>query len=230
MISMEINFVEMLLRTTGSFFAILFLARIIGKKQLSQLTFFHYVTGITIGSISAEMAAQAETPFWDSMIALVWWSLLTILVTVITLKNKTARVLFDGKPTILMKDGQILVSALKKERIHIDELMMLLREQNIFSLDEVQHVTLETNGEIGILKKVRFRNTEKQDLTENLKAPKYFPTEIISDGKIIYENMNELGLSSDWLMNQLRKQNINDLAVVYFAQILEDGTLYICKN
>ena len=71
---MELNFFEMILRTTGSFFAILLLARIIGKKQLSQLTFFHYVTGITIGSISAEIAAQAETPFWDGIVSLTWWS------------------------------------------------------------------------------------------------------------------------------------------------------------
>lgn len=224
---MEINFFEMLMRTTGSFFAILVLARIIGKKQLSQLTFFHYVTGITIGSISAEIAAQAETPFWDGIISLVWWSVLTIFISFLSLKNKKARILFDDKPTVLIKDGVILPKALKKERLHSDELSMLLREKDIFSLDEVLHVTLETNGQIGVMKRPSSRNTVKQDVGVASSEPLYFPTEIISDGHIIYENLAELNLTEEWLLRKLRKKNIDDPSEVYFAQVLENGSLYI---
>lgn len=224
---MEINFTEMLLRTTGSFFAILILARIIGKKQLSQLTFFHYVTGISFGSISAEIAAQAETPFWDGVISLVWWTALTLFVSFLSLKNKQARILFDGKPTVLIKDGVILPKALKKERLHSDELTMLLREKDIFSLDEVLHVTMETNGEIGVLKRPSSRNTVKQDVDVASTAPQYFPTEVISDGHIIYENLEELNLTEEWLLRKIRKKHFNDPSEIYFAQVLENGSLYI---
>ncbi len=98
------NFWEMILRTTLSFFILLILARILGKKQLGQLTFFHYITGITFGSIAAEIASQEETPFLDGIISLVWWSALTYLMTIITIKSKKARVLIDDKPTIASMD------------------------------------------------------------------------------------------------------------------------------
>ena len=227
---MEINFFEMILRATGSFFAILILARIIGKKQLSQLTFFHYGTGITVGSIASEIAAQAETPFIDGLIALVWWCLLTILVTSVTLKSKKLRILFDGKPTVLVKDGVIFPSALKKERLHIDELMMMLREKDIYSLDEILHVTLETNGEIGVMKKPSSRNVTRQDMQIKPTEVLQFPVEIISDGKIIYENLQEANLDDQWLMRKLRKKNIDNVEEVYFAQLLENGSLYISTH
>ena len=227
---MEINFFEMLLRTTGSFFAILILARIIGKKQLSQLTFFHYVTGITVGSIAAEIAAQAETPFWDGIISLVWWSVLTILVTIVTLKSKNLRILFDGKPTVLVKNGVIFPEALKKERLHIDELMMMLREKDIYSFDEVLHVTLETNGEIGVMKKPSSRNVTQQDMQIKPTEVLHFPVEIISDGKIIYENLHQANLDEQWLMRKLRKKNIENADDIYFAQLLENGSIFISKH
>ena len=227
---MEINFFEMILRATGSFFAILILARIIGKKQLSQLTFFHYVTGITVGSIASEIAAQAETPFWDGLISLVWWCILTIAVTTVSLKSKKLRILFDGKPTVLMKDGVIFASALKKERIHIDELMMMLREKDIYSLDEVLHVTFETNGQIGVMKKPSSRNVTQQDMQIKPTEVLHFPVEIISDGKIIYENLHEANLDEQWLMRKLRKKNIENADDIYFAQLLENGSIFISKH
>ena len=227
---MEINFFEMLLRSTGAFFAILILARIIGKKQLSQLTFFHYVTGITVGSIASEIAAQAETPFWDGLISLVWWCILTIVVTSVSLKSKKLRILFDGKPTVLMKDGVIFPSALKKERLHIDELMMMLREKDIYSLDEVLHVTLETNGEIGVMKKPSSRNVTQQDMQIKPTEVLHFPVEIISDGKIIYENLHQANLDEQWLMRKLRKKNIENADDIYFAQLLENGSIFISKH
>ena len=105
---MELNLGEMLLRSTCAFFAILLLARIIGKKQLSQLTFFHYVTGITFGSIAAEISAQVETPFLDGLVSLIWWTVLTLLISFLTMKSKKARVLFDDKPMIVIQNGVIL--------------------------------------------------------------------------------------------------------------------------
>ncbi len=227
---MEINFFEMLLRTTGAFFAILILARIIGKKQLSQLTFFHYITGITVGSIASEIAAQAETPFFDGMISLVWWCVLTIIITRVTLKNKRLRILFDGKPTVMIKNGVIYPSALKKEHLHVDELMMMLREKDIYSLDEVLHVTFETNGEIGVMKKPSSRNVTQQDMQIKPTEVLFFPIEVVSDGKIIYENLHQADLDEQWLMRKLRKKNIENVDDVFFAQLLENGSLFVSKR
>lgn len=224
---MELNLFEMLIRTTFAFFAILLLARIIGKKQISQLTFFHYVTGITFGSIAAEISAQAETPFFDGLVSLIWWTVLTIFVTFITFKSKKARVLFDDRPMIIIQSGVILNDNLEKARLHMDEVTMLLREQSIFSLDEVHHAIFETNGELTVLKKPLMREATKEDVKIASPAPQYMPTELISDGKIIVKNLDELNLTEDWLLKKLSKKNIHSVEDVYFAQVLENGSLYI---
>lgn len=221
------NFWEMLLRTTLSFFALLILARVLGKKQLGQLTFFHYITGITFGSIASEIASQAETPFLDGLISLIWWSILTYLMTIITIKSKKARVLVDDKPTIVIQNGLLLESALKKSRLHMDELTMLLREQSIFSVQDVQYALFETNGKLSILTKPAQQAATKQDVKADITPATYIPTEVVSDGQLIYENLVELDLTEEWLMKKLKKQNIHAVTDVYFAQVQTNGSLYI---
>ncbi|WP_431810198.1 DUF421 domain-containing protein [Lysinibacillus capsici] len=221
------HFWEMILRTTLSFFALLILARILGKKQLGQLTFFHYITGITFGSIASEIASQEETPFLDGMISLVWWSALTYLMTVITIKSKKARVLIDDKPTIVIQKGLILESALQKNRLHLDELTMMLREQAIFSVQDVEYALLETNGKLSVLQKTSEQVATKQDVKADVSPPTYLPTEIISDGQLITENIVELELTEDWVIKKLKKQNVHSVEEVYFAQVQTNGSLYI---
>lgn len=226
----EVSFWEMILRSTISFFTILVLARVIGKKQLSQLTFFHYITGITIGSIAAEVSTQVKTPFWDGFVSLIWWALLTILISYISMKSTKARVLFDDRPTILIQNGTIIKNGMKKARLHTDELSMLLREQGIFSFDEVLYAVFETNGELSILKKPSKSTATKQDVKADITIPPFMPTEVISDGKINTKNLIELNLTEEWLLNKLKKKNIKSVEEVYFAQVLENGSLYISLN
>ncbi|ACA38282.1 YetF domain-containing protein [Lysinibacillus sp. fkY74-1] len=221
------NFWEMILRTTLSFFILLILARILGKKQLGQLTFFHYITGITFGSIAAEIASQEETPFLDGIISLVWWSALTYLMTIITIKSKKARVLIDDKPTIVVQNGLILESALRKNRLHMDELTMMLREQAIFSVQDIHYALLETNGKLSVLQKTSEQVATKQDVKADVTPPTYLPTEVISDGQLIKENIVELELTEDWVMKKLKKQNVHSVEDVFFAQVQTNGSLYI---
>lgn len=224
---MEFNFFEMIIRTTGAFFAILFLARIIGKKQISQLTFFHYVTGITFGSIAAEISAQVETPFWDGLVALVWWTVLTILISYLSLKSEKLRVLFDDKPTILIQNGTILPKNLKKARLSLDELSMLLREQSVFSVADVDYAVFETNGELSIMKKPAMEAATKQDVKASTTPTQYIPTQVINDGKVILPNLLNLNLTEDWLMKKLKKKNVMKVEDVFYAQVLENGSLYV---
>ncbi|MEG0258803.1 MAG: DUF421 domain-containing protein [Lysinibacillus sp.] len=223
----DVNFWEMILRTTISFFALLILARVLGKKQLGQLTFFHYITGITFGSIASEIASQAETPFLDGLISLIWWTVLTLLMGAITIKSKKARVLIDDKPTIVIQNGYILEPALIKSRLHMDELTMMLREQSIFSISDVEFAILETTGNLSVLPKTPQQAATKQDVKADITPPTYLPTEVISDGQLIYENLAEINLTEDWLMKKLKKQNVDAVEDVFFAQVLTNGSLYI---
>lgn len=222
----DFHFWETLLRSTLSFFTILVLARIIGKKQLSQLTFFHYITGITIGSIAAEVSTQHETDYWDGFIALIYWTVLTLVVSYLTLNFSKIRILIDDRPTILIQNGTIIRKGMKKARLHTDELGMLLREQGIFSFEEVHYAVFETNGELSVLKKPAFDNATKQDVNVDISLPAHLPAEIISAGEIIQKNLKELDLTEEWVLQQLREKKV-ELRDVYFAQVLEDNSLYI---
>lgn len=226
---MELNAVEMLIRTTASFFAILFLARFIGKKQLSQLTFFHYITGITIGSIASEISAQAETPFFDGLIALIWWAILTVAISIISMKSQKLRTLFDDKPVPVIEQGTINVTNLKKCRLNFDELGMLLREQSIFDYREVQYAVFETNGQLSVLKYNSYDSASKKDVKVALEE-KQLPVTVVTEGKIILANLFELGLSEEWLLKKLKRKSKTELVNIDLAQIQSDGSLYVSLN
>jgi uncharacterized membrane protein YcaP (DUF421 family) len=224
---LKIQFWEMIFRTTIAFIVLLILARLMGKKQISQLTFFHYVTGITIGSIAAEIAGQQETPFVDGLIAMIWWAVLTLLMSYIALKSKRARVILDDQPTIIMYEGRIVEEAMKKSRLHLNDLNMMLREQSVFSIKDVQYAILETNGNLSVLKKAGQEPATKKDVNAPAPEPKYLPSEIISDGKIVKKNLTELNLTEEWVYDQMKKQGIGKVEQVFYAEIQPDGSLHI---
>ncbi len=223
----EVAVWEMTLRSVVTFVVLLLLTRIMGKKQLSQLSYFHYITGITIGSIAGEISAQSETHFINGFIALIWWFIFTMVMSMILLRWKKARKILDDEPTIIIREGVILERSLKSLRLHMDDVMMLLREQSIFSVQDVDWAIMENNGQLSVLKKTSQLEATRQDVKAAATAPKYFPTDLITDGKIIHENLQELDLKEEWLMKKLKKKNITDAADVFYAQIQTDGSLFI---
>ncbi|MBB4824399.1 uncharacterized membrane protein YcaP (DUF421 family) [Sporosarcina luteola] len=224
---LKFDFLEMTIRTLASFIVLLLLARLMGKKQISQLTFFHYVTGITIGSIAADIAGESETPFVNGLYAMVVWALLTYFMNILALKSKKARILLDDTPTIIMHKGKLNEGAMKKSRLSLNELNMMLREQGIFSIKDVEYAILETNGQLSVMKKAAQESATKKDVKAPAPEPKYVPTEIISDGKLIKENLKELGLTEEWLFDQLKSQGIGKVEQVFYAEVQTDGSLHI---
>lgn len=223
----DYSFWEMLARTTTTFMVLLFLARILGKEQLSQLTFFNYITGITIGSIAGEIVAHDDTHYLNSITSLVWWSVLTVIVSYLSLKSSKAKVLLDDKPTIVIKNGKILEHELKKSRLPMSDLTMLLRLQGVFSVKDVHFAVLETNGELSIFKKVSQQGATKKDVQAQIDSPKYMPTSIIEDGKILKANLPGLDLTEEWVMKQLTKHGVNSAEQVFYAEVLPDRTVYM---
>ena len=223
----KLDFWEMILRVTLSFFVLLVLARFLGKKQVSQLTFFHYVTGITIGSIAGEIASESGTHFLNGLISMIWWALLTMLMSFIALKSQKMRVILDDEPTIVMHGGKLLEKSMKKSRLSLNDLNMMLREQGIFSIKDVDYAVLETSGTLSILKKTGQEPATKKDVNASAPQPKYIPMEIISEFKIVKKNLKELGLTEEWVYEQLKKQGIGQIEQVYYAEIQADGSLHL---
>ena len=221
--------IEVILRTAGAYIFLLILTRLLGKKQVSQLTYFNYVAGITFGSITASLFISPNIPVVYGFTSLAVWALFTMLADVITIHSPKAKILMEGEPTIIIKDGKILENSLLSLRLTTDDLNMLLRNQKIFSIKDVDYAVFEQNGKISVLKKVNQQNLTKKDM--NIAGNRlFFPTKLISDGQILYRNLRELNLKPEWLENQLNNEGINNVEEVFYAEIEEDGSLYIDKR
>lgn len=226
---MDVSYLQIVVETIITFFSLLALTRFLGKKQLSHLTFFNYVTGITIGSIAANMVILNTIDFSKELTSLVVWCSLTTLISYISLKSGKLRVIFDGQPTIIIKKGKIDKKALSKNNINIDDLTMMIRQYQIFSITEIDYAILEPNGVLSILKKPEFQGVQKRDINVYNTSPPYIPSEIITDGKLIKRNLLEIGKSKDWLNEELEKAGIQSIEEVLYAEIQTNGQLFIQK-
>jgi uncharacterized membrane protein YcaP (DUF421 family) len=221
---------ETILRTTIGFSLLLFLTRILGKKQMGQLTIFTYITGIALGNIAGDMVVHRDIRIIDGVIGLGLWAVLTLFVEYISLKSSKARVLLDGEPEIVIKRGEIMYDKLKSQRLNIDDLTMLLRTNSVFSIRDVDYAILEPNGQLSILKNADREQVTKKDLNIPASNPMYIPTEIIVDGKPVTANLQEMGLTKAWLDEQLKRAGINSAEQVLYGELQSDGSLYISQK
>jgi uncharacterized membrane protein YcaP (DUF421 family) len=153
-----------------------------GRKEISQMTFFNFVSGIAIGTIGASLAIDPSLTVRNGLIALVGWTLITILLGYIDIKSKKVRELIEGQPRILIKKGQIMEGELRKVRLDIDALNALLRQKNIFAVPEVDYAIFETDGNLSVMKKDPCQPLSKSDLGIQNTAPNTYPisTEVIT--------------------------------------------------
>lgn len=221
---------SIILRTTLAFFVLMILTRLLGKKQMSQMTYFNYITGITIGSLTANIISTSSESITDEITGLLWWVFLVLLIAYITLKSSKLRIIIDGQPTILIRKGKLLKNTLKSTRLNLDDLSMMLRTKDIFSIADVDYAILEPNGQITVLKKQAKLNVTRADINIPTVDPVYLPSEIITDGKVVKRNLEEFGLTYDWLKSQLKTMGIDNIEDVFYAEILGDGKLYVDRD
>lgn len=221
---------SIILRTTLAFFVLMILTRLLGKKQMSQMTYFNYITGITIGSLTANIICTSSESITDEITGLLWWVFLVLLIAYITLKSSKLRIIIDGQPTILIRKGKLLKNTLKSTRLNLDDLSMMLRTKDIFSIADVDYAILEPNGQITVLKKQAQLNVTRADINIPTVDPVYLPSEIITDGKVVKRNLEEFGLTYDWLKSQLKTMGIDNIEDVFYAEILGDGKLYVDRD
>lgn len=211
-----------------SFFTLLIFARVLGKQQISQLTFFDYILGITIGSTASSLTTDLTSRAWPHWIGLLTWTIAVLLLQVISMRWRKASKFIDGEPTIVIKEGKILEDGMNKMRYRMDDLFEQLRQKDIFDIMEVRLAILEKDGKISVLKKPEFLNATMQDLNLPIKN-NGMAAELIYSGVIIEQNLTQMNHDRKWLDEQLQKQNIKSPSEVFFMTVNQDGTLYIDK-
>jgi uncharacterized membrane protein YcaP (DUF421 family) len=208
------------------FLGLLFITtKVLGKKQISELSFFEYVAGITIGSIAGEVVTGLEANVWHGMIAVLIFFLVTWLVDFVSLKSKAFRDFAEGKGTVVIKDGKILENNLKKEKYSIDELSALLRQKDIFRIADVEFAVLEPRGNLSTLLKTENRPLTPKDLQMKMAKEKE-PQTVIMDGNIIDEPLRCAGKGRGWLYTELEKLEVT-LDNVFLGQVDSYGELTV---
>lgn len=215
-------------RAIISFFTLLIFARILGKEQISQLTFFDYIVGITIGSIASEATVDLSSRVWPHFVGIASWSVLAYLMQYITLRWRYAAKIIEGEPVIVIMNGKIMDKVLKKMKFRITDILELLRNQGIFDLNEVEYAILEPNGSLSALKKPEYLPLTPKDMNIEVK-PTGLSTELIYDGKVIEENLRQMNKDKKWLMNQLKKHGIKDVSEVFLFTLNDAGSIYVDK-
>ncbi|WP_175616011.1 YetF domain-containing protein [Piscibacillus halophilus] len=220
---------ELLIRLIIAFVTLLTLTRIMGRKEISQMTFFNFVSGISIGTIGASLAINPSLSIRNGLIALIFWSLFTICIGIIDINSRKFRLTVEGQPAILIKKGKIMEHELQKARLDIDALNALLRKNGAFSVKDVDYAIFETDGSLSVLKKEPEQVVTKMDMNIKPNMNDVFPiaTSVISDGRIIMDNLKKLNIDMKWIEEQLKSSGFNSITDIFYAEVQKDGTLYI---
>ena len=209
------RFLLLCLTALGSFVALFLIAKLAGHKQIAQLDFFDYITGISIGSIAAEMATELEEP-WKPLTAMVIYGGVTLLLSIITNKFPRSRKYISGIPTILRDHGKLYYENLKKAKLDLSEFMVMCRQQGYFDLTNIQTAVFEYNGKLTILPVSSQRPATPQDMNLAPEQELLF-TELIMDGQVLEENLKRMGLELTWLNKQLEQRHIHSPKDVFLA-------------
>lgn len=215
-----------LLRSLFSFIFLLLICRLLGKQQISHLSFFDYIVGITIGSIAASLSVNQNVKITNGVAGLLVWGVLSVLLSFLAMKSRVFSNIVAGKPTILIEDGKVNEKNLRKSKLTLGQLMLNLRDKNAFKLSDVELAVFETNGQISVMKKNELDPVTPKLLGMQIEKEKR-PYVLIQDGKVVDKALESSGYTKEWLFGEIQKQGANDFTDVFVAQVDTKGNLYV---
>ncbi|MBR5236018.1 MAG: DUF421 domain-containing protein [Clostridia bacterium] len=182
---------------------------------MAQLDFFDYITGITIGSIAAELATELESP-QKPLIAMLVYGFVALGLTILAHKFPKTRKYVNGTPTIILDHGKLYRKNMKKAKLELSEFMVLCRQEGYFNINDIETAVFEYNGRITILPKSEKRPLTPKDMNLTPQKTKIC-TEVIMDGCILHENLKRLGLNLAWLDKQLKEHKYDSAKEIYLG-------------
>jgi uncharacterized membrane protein YcaP (DUF421 family) len=212
---------EIVFRTLAAIVILFILTKVLGKRQISELSLFEYITGISIGNIAAYVSLDLDNLWYLGIVSLLVWVSASVGIEWWTMKNKKVRDFIDGKGTVLIKDGRLLKSQLRKERLTLDELLEQLRSKDAYRVADVEFAVMESSGELNVLMKKQFQPVTPDMLGWKMSEEKP-PHTIVMDGTVLDLELELSGKNRDWLQHELHKHKIK-LEEVLLAQLDGDG-------
>lgn len=220
------NMLPMLYETLFGILALFILTKILGRRQISQLTAFDFIAAVVLGELVGNALFDKEAGIFEIGYVIFLWGSILYLIEMITQKFKRSRFLLEGKPSLMIHNGDIIYEELRKNKIDINELQHLLRMKDVFAIQEVEYAVLETDGTLSVLKKSAYQTPNKKDLSLPQSEPQ-IAMSLVIDGEIIKDNLDEINQTEEWLLDKLKKQDYDDIRTVFYAEWIEDKKLFI---
>lgn len=215
-----------------SFFAIIvlfLLTKSLGKKQINQLNMFDYVIGISIGNVVAEMSVNKEVVFWDGVITMSVYALISLAITYISTKSIILRRLISGTPVVIIENGKIIEKGLTKSKLDINDFLEEARINGYFDLSEIEYAIMEANGRISFLPKSNYKPLTPNDMKIKTEY-KGLTANLIIDGVIMEKNLKYLKKDKKWLITRLKKQGYEDIEKLLLVTCSTDEKLTIYEK
>lgn len=205
------------------------LTKLMGNKEMSQLSMFDYIIGITIGSIAAEMATALESDYLQPLVAMIVYAIIAIIISLLCTKSQKARRFIYGNSLVLMDNGKLYRKNFKTAKLDLNEFLVQCRVNGYFNLADIKTAILESNGKISFLPKSSHRPATPEDLnlTPN---PASINVNVILDGKILLENLQNAGLDAVWLQKELVSQGFEKPEQIFLATLDKENNLSLYEN
>lgn len=219
-----------LLRTIFFIIVLFFLTKLMGKKQISQLNFFDYIIGITIGNIVSDISLDLEKSIFKGLVCLLSYGLFSYFVSYATLKSIKLRRFFNGVPTILIENNKIIEGGLKKSKLDINELLAEARSQGYFKIEDIEYAIMETNGAISFKPISSSSPATKKDVNAKIKKESLVANVII-DSDLLDNNLKQMHKDKKWLDRVLKVQGYNNYDNIMLATLdINDKVVVYEKN
>ncbi|MFD0694074.1 DUF421 domain-containing protein [Paenibacillus sp. GCM10027628] len=218
------------LRTVLIYFVVFLMLRIMGKREIGKLSLFDLVISIMIAEIAVFVLEDSRKPLMDGLVPMATLVLIQIVIAYITLKSRSIRVLFDGKPSVLIENGTINREEMKKHRYNLDDLMLQLRQNKIMNVADVEFAVLEPSGKLSVVEKEVKETAAAEDVPKGTIRYEGLPLPLIMDGKVQDENLEKIGKTRFWLKNQLQAKGTNDFKEVFYCSIDHRGRLFLDRK
>lgn len=220
---------KIIILSLSSFIVLFILTKLMGNREMAQLSMFDYIISITIGSIAAEMSTALDDNFIEPLVAMIIYAIGAILVSYIALYSIKARRFISGTTLILYDNEKLFSKNLKKAKMDMNEFLMQCRTNGYFNLSDIQTAMLEANGKISFIPNSLKRPATPEDLSLNPKQ-EFLVTNIIIDGKVLEENLKNTGNNLKWLQSNLEKQNAGRVENIILATCDKDNNLSVYKK
>lgn len=213
-----------LIRAIILYFIVVFIMRVMGKRQIGQLQPFELVIALMVSELATTPMQDTEIPLLHGIIPIITLLILQVLISAFQLKSETARIVFCGKPSILIEQGKINIKELKNNRLNLNDLLEELRLKEYYNLGDIEYAILETGDQISIIPKSDMVPATRKDL-KILPVQDKLPVTLILDGKINNKNLKLINKDESWLNGQLKKKNILSPDQVFLASLDSKGKL-----